>query len=259
MNHPKKKYCPYEYGFTLWILCAITILTGCATTPPPMPATPEVSTFILSEDLVLRAGDSLRIEFPYTPEMDSGQYIRPDGYITPKLIGEVQAAGKTPAELRNELIELYASTLKDPEITVSVVELASHVVYVSGEVLQPGLIKMPGRPLTALEAVMNAGGFNKRSAKRREVVVVRLANGKQVAQSFDLRSALEEPLSEPFFLEPYDIVYVPRTRIDQIDQWIDQHINEIIPRNVYFTFTRGLGNLYEDDGDTRTTGTTIAL
>lgn len=215
------------------------------TTPPPSDTFPVAS----DPKVVLQPGDVLQVKFLYWPELnEEKQSIRPDGKISLQLIGDVQAEGKTPDELRNDLLTLYQDKLIEPEIAVVVNSLDSHRVYVGGEVLQPGLVMINGR-LTVLEAIMKCGGFRKQSAKMSSVVVIRQRDGKQFAQSLDLRQAIEDPQSEPFYLEPYDVVFVPRTAIDQLDQWVDQYINQIVPRSVHFGFQYDLNPPDYSDGN----------
>lgn len=209
---------------------------GCLSTPPaenpawPEPAPPAVK---------LQPGDTIRIVFTYWPELNEEQTIRPDGKIALQLVGDVDAQNLTPEELRASLLTRYADKLKNPEITVVVTQYTSQRVYVGGEVRTPGLIPIQGR-LTALEAIMQAGGFNKGTAQMRNVVLIREREGKRFAKTIDMREALEAPESTPVYLEPYDIVYVPRTVIDHVDQWVDQYINQIIPRSVYWNLTYDL-------------------
>jgi protein involved in polysaccharide export with SLBB domain len=214
---------------------AVALIFGaaaCTTTPPPAdwpaPAEPK---------LVLQSGDTLKIKFPYWPELDMEQAIRPDGKIALDLVGDVKAEGQTPDELRAQLLVAYQDKLNNPEITVVVTSFDSHRVYVGGEVKTPGIVMMKG-PLTILAAIMQSGGFNKGTAKLANVVVVRERDGKQFAQSLDLRKALELSESTPFYLEPGDVVFVPRTAIDRLDQWVDQYINQIVPKNVHYTFSQ---------------------
>jgi protein involved in polysaccharide export with SLBB domain len=214
----------------------VAALSGCVTTPPPSESFPVAA----EPKVVLQPGDVLQVKFLYWPELnEEKQSIRPDGKISLQLVGDVQAQGRTPDELRTDLLSMYQDKLIEPEISVVVNSLDSHRVYVTGEVQNPGLVMINGR-LTALEAVMQAGGFLKESAKRATVVVVRQREGKQFSTTLDLRKALEEPETEPFLLEPYDIVFVPRTNIDQVDQWVDQYINKLVPRNVHWSFTYDL-------------------
>ena len=73
------------------------------------------------------------------------------------LVGQVDAAGKSAEELQTQLIKLYATELKDTNIIVSVAG-SGNVIYIDGAILRPGKI-VPQRPLTALEAIEEAGGF----------------------------------------------------------------------------------------------------
>lgn len=222
-------------------------LCSCATTSlPPIGTLPELSP---QQDIVLQVGDELDVEFLFWPELNTqrlgadgrilgSQSVRSDGKISLQLVGDVQAAGLTPMQFKNALEQRYSGILKDPEITVVVRKQVDRFVYVGGEVQAPGAFSMPGR-LTALEAVMQAGGAKNRSARMSNVIIVRHRDGRRYACGIDLRHALREAESQPFLLEPYDIVFVPRTRIDQVGQWVDQYINALIPdKFVYSDFER---------------------
>ncbi len=229
-------------------LAGLTLLgaAGCHHTPPvDSPDWPEA----LSPELIIQPGDALQVRFTYTPELDEVQVVRPDGMISLPLIGGVPAAGQSPEALRESLLGLYASKLRDPEINVVIRGLESHKVYVAGEVLRPGALPMAG-PTTALQAVMAVGGFQKTSAKMRTVVILRQRGDRQYGRTIDLRQELEEGTSDPFYLEPFDIVFVPRTRIDRANQWVDQYIDRMVPDNVNFglnyTFFREVAKQDQD-------------
>lgn len=237
-------------AWTYTALMGLTIFgaLGCHHTPPVASADwPED----LAPELRIQPGDALHVRFTYTPELDEEQVVRPDGMISLPLVGGVPAAGQTPEELRTALLGLYAPKLREPEINVVIRGLESHKVYVSGEVLRPGVLPMTG-PTTALQAVMAVGGFQKTSAKLRTVVILRQRGDRQYGRTIDLRQELENGTSDPFYLEPFDIVFVPRTRIDRANQWVDQYIDRMVPDNVNFglnyTFFREVA---KEDGDQR--------
>ena len=192
----------------------------------------------------MQAYDTIRIKFLYWPELDDEQMIRPDGKISLLMVGEVEAQNRTPEELQKELIKLYEPKLNEPEINVVVSSLANNRVYIGGEVSTPGLILIQGK-LTVLGAIMQAGGFIEASAKKSSVVVVRQQAGKQFARTVDLNDALKGTETEPFYLQPYDIIYVPRTTITHVDEFVAQYIDGIIPKHI--TSSVGLYNFQQSN------------
>jgi polysaccharide export outer membrane protein len=186
----------------------------------------------LDAPLLVRPGDVLKIEFLYHPELNATQTVRPDGKISLRLVNEVDVAGLGPEEVRQRLLEGYSTQLKDPEITV-IIQIDERFVYVGGEVAIPGgqfPIRVPlvGR-LTPMEAIMQAGGLKNASAKLSNVLIIRRIGEKQYARTLDLRAAFRNGECEPFFLEPDDIVFVPRTTIDHANQWVAQYMNKLVP------------------------------
>ncbi|MEA3225315.1 MAG: polysaccharide biosynthesis/export family protein, partial [Planctomycetota bacterium] len=214
---------------------AIAPTTVAATTTPRRPTQAASSSRV-----AFQAGDVIEIKFFFTPELNITQTVRPDGKISLELIPEVTAKGKTAAELRYELLRLYEPHLKAPEIAVVARSFYTHRVFVGGQVMKPGVVEMPGE-MTALEAIMETGGFDLRAAERKAVIVIRYTNGRRYAYKLDLKQAIEGNETKPFYLEPKDIVHVPRTKIAKLNQWIDQHINKIIPDTGFF-FRKTSGN-----------------
>lgn len=178
---------------------------------------------------VLSTGDVVEIKFLYTAELNDTQRIRPDGTIDLQMIGKVKAEGKSVEALQQELNERYASELKRPSITVIAKDLRNNKVYVGGEVNKPGEVEVPGT-LTALEAIGKAGGFNTTTANVGKVVIIRNRDGKQYGTVVSLKEALSGKETEPFYLRPGDTVHVPQTGIAKANQWMEQHINKMIPR-----------------------------
>jgi len=179
--------------------------------------------------VTLGAGDVVEVRFFYTPELNVSQTVRPDGKIALQLIGEVSVQDKSPADVRKELLGLYRPHLKEPDVAVVVQSFYHRRVYIGGEVLKPGVITMPAQ-LTALDAIMEAGGFRLPTAEVGSVIVVRRQNNMRVGYCINLKPALKGGQTRAFYLEPEDIVYVPQTQITEIGQWVDQHINNILPK-----------------------------
>jgi polysaccharide export outer membrane protein len=190
-------------------LAVSAMLTGCQTQSnqafAAVNAQAQASTN--SEPISLREGDVLKISFPGSPTLNTSQQIRRDGKISMPLVGEVDAAGMTPVALERKLVDLYAPQLVTKEVTVEVVS-STFPVYVSGMVLRPGKI-LSDHPLTVLEAIMEAGGFDYTRANLKDVTVIRREGNIMKHYIVNLKAILDGQESEPFFLKPSDIIYVP--------------------------------------------------
>jgi polysaccharide export outer membrane protein len=130
-----------------------------------------------------------------------------DGSLNLQAIGQVKAAGKTALQLQGDLLNAYAPLVKDDVITVKVVNAAASV-YVSGSVIRPGKIALE-RPMTVMEAIMEAGGFDPTRALLSHVTVLRLESGRQKVYRINVKRILSGDDDSPFYLKPFDIVHVP--------------------------------------------------
>lgn len=177
----------------------------------------------------LAPGDEIEVKFFYSSPLNDIQKIRADGNISLQLVGEIKAAGLTPAELEKDLTARYVKLVEKPDLAVILRTQNSRVVYVGGAVKEPGQIEMIPR-FTILQAVMKAGGFDTEYAEVRRVVVIRQLDGKYVGYPLDLENVLTGETVRPFYLKPQDIVFVPRTTIADMNTWIEQHITRMIPQ-----------------------------
>jgi polysaccharide export outer membrane protein len=146
--------------------------------------------------------------FAASTNLNAVQRIPLDGQISLQFVGKVQAAGKTTTELEKSLEKLYQPQLRGTEpITVTLISAAAGV-YVTGAVLRPGKLPLE-RPITVLDAIMEAGGVDHTRAKLTGVTVLRVENGQRTAYHINLKRALEGKDPSLFYLKPFDIVYVP--------------------------------------------------
>jgi polysaccharide export outer membrane protein len=192
---------------TVVLVLLLTCLTACQhpTSASRQPAgAPQAAPYTSNR---LSEGDTIKVAFEGDTNMTTTVKVQLDGTINLSLVGVVKAAGLTPDELRADLMQRYKSLLSVNEITVTVVS-ASASDYVSGAVLKPGRIPMD-RPLTALEAIIEAGGFVPNKAKTWAVSVTRIENGMQQHFDLDLKRALQGQDPKPFYLKPSDIIHVP--------------------------------------------------
>jgi polysaccharide export outer membrane protein len=152
--------------------------------------------------------DVLRIDVWKEPDISRVAPVRPDGRISLPLVNDVQAAGLTPTQLAAILTEGMKKFITNPQVTVSVSEINSRRVYVTGEVTKPGAFPlMPN--MTVLQALSSSGGFSQ-FAKIKSIYVLRVEDGKQVKHPFnykDVVSGKKPELNIP--LQPGDVIVVP--------------------------------------------------
>lgn len=156
----------------------------------------------------LAVGDVIRVTYPGAPELDQKIKIQPDGRVGLPMVGSVQASGRAASSLQSSLTAMYKPHLNDPTVFVSLDQPAASV-YVSGEVATPGKVPLD-RSFTALEAVMEVGGFT-RLANPKKVYVIRNEGGKQRRFVLNLAAPLSGTESQAFYLRPYDVVFVERS------------------------------------------------
>lgn len=134
--------------------------------------------------------------------------VRPDGGISYPLVGEVQAAGKTVAEIRQDIGKRLEKYIPDPAVSVSIIKAGSQRVYVIGKVNKPGEYPM-GRYVDVLQALSMAGGLTP-FADSDGIRVVRREEGRQVVFPFDYgRVVRGEKLEQNILLRGGDVVVVP--------------------------------------------------
>jgi polysaccharide export outer membrane protein len=117
-------------------------------------------------------GDVLRVSVWGNRQLSGPVTVRPDGQITMQLIGEIEAAGRTPNEIQQEVARRLVRYIEgEPNVTVTVAEVNSYRVYVVGRVNQPGEFT-PDTQVTVLQALALARGLNE-YADPNHIVVVR--------------------------------------------------------------------------------------
>lgn len=232
-------------------LCLASVITvvGCESKPIALPAR-EVPVVSATMPTTLGPGDDVEIKFYYAPELNIQQKVRSDGKISVQLVGDIQAAGKTPEELDAMLQDAYSKHLKFPEVSVIVRGMYSRRVIVTGEVVRPGMLDMPSQ-LSLMEAIGIVGGFNHTTANLEQVIVSRAdASGVRTGYVVNLKDEYKGAIVQPFMLQPTDIVIVPRTRVVEVNQWMRQYISNNIPGggNVFYSQSVGSGSITASGG-----------
>jgi polysaccharide export outer membrane protein len=141
------------------------------------------------------------------PDLTESLPVRPDGKISMPLLDDIQAAGMTPEQLKEQITSKLKKYIADPRVTVVVTGMNSRRIFVTGEVVHTG--PLPLLPhMTMLQALAQAG-FTQ-FANLKAIYVLRTENGKQEKLPFNYKEVVKGNHPEQnIVLKPGDTVVVP--------------------------------------------------
>ena len=164
-------------------LAASPALAASNALPPPdavARSTPGATEYRISP------ADTLDINVSQLPELTKVVEVGPGGKILLPLIGQVQAAGRTPVELSDDIaVALKRKYMKDPIVVVAVKEAQGDKITIDGAVTKPGVYPLAG-PTTLLQAVALAQGPDPKLANPKRVAIFRTVGGQRRTAFYDL-------------------------------------------------------------------------
>ena len=160
-------------------------------------------------EYVVGEADILRINVWKEPEISQSSIsVQPDGMISIPLVGVVRVTGMTLSQVEQMLTTKLKRFIDKPQVTVTVIEIKSKTVYLTGEVARPGVYSLPSAT-NVLQLVVRAGGLTP-FARSKSVIVLRNTNGTQEKLKVNLAKVLRgEAAEQNVQLLPSDIVVVP--------------------------------------------------
>jgi polysaccharide biosynthesis/export protein len=157
---------------------------------------------------LLNPGDVVRVSVWREEELNREALVQPDGSISFPLVGQVQASGRTAAEVQAEITERIDRYIPDAVVTVELLEARGNIIYVIGEVNKPGQYQL-GQPITVVQAISLAGGFTPFAGKGR-IRVVRKEGGRERTFNVDYDDVQSgRNLQQNIQLKAGDTVIVP--------------------------------------------------
>ncbi|AOY90151.1 sugar ABC transporter substrate-binding protein [Marinobacter salinus] len=192
----------------------VLILGGCSGLPSSteMPPVSELE----SEPYQIGVGDTISIHVWRNPELGQSIVVRPDGFISMPLMGDVKAEGKEPEALASEISVALGEYIRTPEVTIMVTSPASkefrNRIRITGQVVSPQSVAFqPG--MTVLDIVLMAGGVTDFAADSR-AVLHREINGEYKSFVLDLDAIFADgDMSTNHALQPGDVISVPRKQL----------------------------------------------
>lgn len=167
-------------GRLLALLIVSVVMAGCATNLPDAPLLPE--TVQQDSNYIIGPGDELDIFVWRHPELSTEVPVRPDGRISVPLIEDLQAAGKSPGTLGDELEQKFAAFILEPNVTVIVTDFVgpfNEQIRIVGEATAPRAIPFR-QGMTVLDAAIEVGGLTEFAAGNRSVIIRRTGAEEEV-------------------------------------------------------------------------------
>ena len=205
-----------------------------------------------SQQYVLAVGDQLVVRSYYHEKLNDTVVIRPDGKIALLLIDEVQAAGLTPKQLDHLLTEKYAVFFDVPDLSINVLNFhrpdlsviinssANHKMFVGGEVKQPGIITAPG-DIRVLDAIIQSSGVLDSGDLSRVILIRRGSADEPLTYTVNVKDILLGRTPD-IWMMPFDILYVPKTNIADVEHYLRTYLWDLLPHQVAFSFLYNWNN-----------------
>ena len=161
------------------------------------------------EKYIIGNDDVLSISVWKEPDLTKAVPVRSDGKISLPLVGELQATGKTPLQLEDDITEKLKSFITTPEVNVIVQQVNSRKFNVLGEVSHPGSFALTAST-TIMDAIAIAGGFRDFAKKSGVYILRKGPDGKETRLNFNYKSFIKGKNSDQNIrIEPNDTIIVP--------------------------------------------------
>jgi polysaccharide biosynthesis/export protein len=161
---------------------------------------------VLPTDYKIGVGDVLHIVVWAEPQLTETAVVRPDGKVSLPLVSELEVAGQTPEAVQQTLTEQLIKFVRKPRVTVTVQEIHSRMVYITGEVQRPGAYPLLDA-MNVVQLVARSGGLTD-FAKQKQVYVLRAVNSARVNVNYEKVLKGQAP-QQNVELAPGDTVVVP--------------------------------------------------
>ena len=191
------------------LLIATSIaLTSVSTLAAGQPASAHAPRSATPTGYLVQPGDILAISVWKEKDLQVKTLVLPDGTLSFPLAGEIEAAGRTVPQIRQEIVTRLAKYMPDPVVTVAVKEIQGNVIYVIGNVNKPGAF-VANSYIDVMQALSLAGGMTP-FASDNSIKILRRMNGREIAIPFKYGQVEDgEHLQQNVVLQAGDVVVVP--------------------------------------------------
>lgn len=168
-----------------------------------------------------------------------------DGTASFPLLGSMRLGGMTREALQQRLNERYINEVGPIQVDVLLKATAANEVYVLGEVSQPGAYPVR-RPISVLEALTLARGHNQATAALDSVLILHRQGDQVLARTYNVKALLKDQASSMAYLQPDDLLYVPRTGLARSGDIARQLADVVLFNGFNFGFSYRVDNKGDD-------------
>jgi polysaccharide biosynthesis/export protein len=187
------------------ILTSVILFASLATVIADSPVINQVAT---GGEYEIGPEDLLDISVWKEKDLQKEVLVRPDGWITFPLVGNIQAKGKTALQLQEEITQWLKQYIPNPVVSVSIKKIAGYKLFIMGRVNKPG-VYVVGRYIDVLQALSLAGGLTP-FAEEGNIKIVRKENGKETILRFNYADVKKgRRLEQNITLQSGDVIIVP--------------------------------------------------
>jgi polysaccharide biosynthesis/export protein len=200
------------FGFVLMVSTGLLRAQVAEATPQPSPGTPSLAEAVKKPhdaSFVIGNDDLLSINVWKEPDISRSIPVRSDGRISLPLVGELQATGRTPLQLEEDITAKLRSYIAQPEVTVMVQEIKSQKFNILGQVIKPGSYPLD-TATTVLDAIAAAGGFRDFANQKGVYILRHNPAGGETRIAFNYKKVIKGKNDQQNIkLEPRDTIVVP--------------------------------------------------
>ena len=201
-----------SFGFVLMVSTGLLRAQVAEATPQPSPGMPSLAEAVKKPhdaSFVIGNDDLLSINVWKEPDISRSIPVRSDGRISLPLVGELQATGRTPLQLEDDITAKLRSYIAQPEVTVMVQEIKSQKFNILGQVTKPGSYPLD-TATTVLDAIAAAGGFRDFANQKGVYILRHNPAGGETRIAFNYKKVIKGKNDQQNIkLEPRDTIVVP--------------------------------------------------
>ena len=198
----------FLFIFCMALMTTFNLMPECLNNAKAIASEKEESVETQQDTYKIGSGDILKILVWKEPDLSTEIFVRMDGMISLQLLNDIQASGRTPMQLKEDIEKRLKEFVEETTVTVVVKVPTSQKYYILGEIGRTGEYDLL-KELTILQAFARAGGFTEWAAKTK-IILLRIENGKEKIITINYKDIIKgKDFSQNILIKANDTIIVP--------------------------------------------------